>query len=291
MRIRYLSVAAALLVAGACGDSTEPRVPTAVEVDQQNVSLETGGTAHVTARVVDQHGRAFDTPPEGFAITWSSGDPATASVTDGAITGVWHGTTVVTASAGGLPSAEVNVNVGVRTITTQMGFSFSGDRTGSFSVQETFPGNAIDWGGNWAFTVHNTEYGDQDVMAQRRRGDGLVDFIWFWIEGQVTSTGTRQPYGGFMLFGYDSATETWENEYGVTSGSVTFNSVTSTQLAGTFTLNLEEEDTNAPLSVTGGTFDLALVPEQVVFGDPATASFDGAGAVEVPAAVRLRARR
>lgn len=284
MRIRYMSLAAAAaVVLAACGDSTEPRVPTSVAVDQQQVTLEEGESVVVVATVFDQDGRAYETPPEGFAITWSSSAPAIASVDLGEITGESMGSAVVTAQAGTLPPAEVQVTVESRTVTTQMGFAYSGHRSGSFSIEETFALAEIDWLGSWALTLRNLEFGDQDLMGQRRRGDGLLDFIWFWMEGHVTGTGTREAYGGFLLLGYDPNDETVEASYEVITGPVTFTSVTNAQLAGTFTLSLEEDETGAELDITGGTFDVPLVTEEFVFGDPA--AFDGAGSVMLPGTI------
>lgn len=290
---KCLTVVAAVLLLGAC-DSTEPRVPTAVEVDQQTVSIESSDTLTIEAVIVDQSGRPYLQMPTGFQITWSSSNASIVSVSNGRIRGERPGEAIITARAGDLEPAEIHVTVAVRTVTSEISFQFSGHRNGTFAVDTTFRLDAIDWDGNWGFTWHDTEFDDQDVLGQRLRSDGKVDFLWFWSDQAVTGTGAREAYGGVFLFGYDVELDTVEGFY-EGSGTVNFTSVTPRQLGGTFSLGMGEVDedgefTGAVLDITSGTFSVPLVTIAEIDGDIAG---DGtAGRVEVPERLRqLRAAR
>jgi hypothetical protein len=282
MRTKTAVLAATVALMVAC-DTTEPRVPTSVEVDQQTVAMEVGETVTVVATVLDQHGRAYDTPPAGFEIAWTTTQAGVATVTDGEIRGVGSGTATIRASAGALPPAEIQVSVQARTATAQIAFSYSGHRTGTFSVVSTFRLDNVPWNDDWALTVFNLEYEDQDIIAQRRRTDGLYDFIWFWVDGQVTTPGTRLVDAGILMLGFDPATDAAEAVYFVASGSVNFTTATPLTLAGTFTLAMVEEETTEALNVTGGAFDLPVAADADVFGDPV--SVDGVAARRVPSAL------
>lgn len=108
---RYVGVAAATMLLNACSEATQPRVPTSVQVDRTSVQLEQGESVTVTATLLDQHGSAYTTPPPGYAITWASSAPSVASVNGGVITGESPGNAVVTATAGSLAAARIEVQV------------------------------------------------------------------------------------------------------------------------------------------------------------------------------------
>jgi hypothetical protein len=265
MKRMKLVTMAALAVVVAC-DTTEPRVPTSVEVDRQTVTLQMDETVQVHATVLDQHGRAFDPAPQGFEVTWASTRPDVAAVTNGEIRGVAPGTATIRAAAGTLPPAEILVtvepgrltisagtfNVPIltqaeweenattgRNVTSQLSFSYQGHRTGTVAISSTFMTDAIPWGGDWAVSIYDADWDDQDILAQRRRADGRFDFLWFWVDGRVTAPGTRSPDSGIFFVGYNVETDTAEGIYMVTGGSVSFASASATQLAGTFSLELE----------------------------------------------------
>jgi hypothetical protein len=107
--IAAATLAATVLIA--CSDGTQPRVPSSVQVSQTSVRMEDGESVTVTASLLDQNGSAFASPVEGFAISWSSSAPAIASVNQGVITGETPGQAIVTAKAGSLPGANINVQV------------------------------------------------------------------------------------------------------------------------------------------------------------------------------------
>lgn len=81
---------------------TANRLPS-ISVDINNVTLNTGETAAITATVTNQ--LLDDTP-----VTWRTADPAIATVEDGVITGVGGGTTTVFACLGNL-TQEISVTV------------------------------------------------------------------------------------------------------------------------------------------------------------------------------------
>lgn len=288
---KYLVLAVALALFGAC-DSTEPRVPAGVQVDPQSLTLVVGDTVPIQAVVVDEAGRPFDTPPEGFGITWTSTNPGVAPVTDGEVAARASGQTTVRATAGTLPPAEVGVQVTARALNASLSVTFTGHQSGNLTIDESFDFDSLDWDSNFAFTYFETEFEDQDIIAQQARPGGLVDFVWFWIADEVLDTGTQEVYGGVFLYGYDPDAETAEALYEILSGSATFTTATGARLAGTFELAAEEEDLGAPLTFANGSFDLPLVTEDEAFG-PATAaaSMDG-GMIQLPRVLReLRQER
>jgi hypothetical protein len=261
---KILPVAAAVALLGAC-DSTEPRVPTALQVDQQAVNLLVGETVTVEAVLVDQHGRAYDIPPAGFEITWSSADPDVATVQNGEITGVGSGQTTVRAAAGTLPPAEIRVEVegslniaggtfdlpiltgeevGDEVVTARIAFTYSGHRAGTFRVDNTFAVGDISANDSYGYTFANHEYNDQDFIAWQRRDDGLLDYIEFYVDGVITGTGAATVYLGFFLIGYDVAADTMEQFYLLEAdpGMMNITTATDARLAGTFTLTMDADD-------------------------------------------------
>lgn len=273
MRIRHLSLAAAVVVLGACGDSTEPRVPTAVEVDPAVVNLDVGETVAVTAVVVDQNGRAYDVPPDGFAVSWSSQNTDVATVQNGQITGVGVGQTVVRATAGALPPADIEVDVegtinitgsfnlpllfeddpDEMVVTAQVAFSYSGHRSGSLAVDNTFSLGEISSQDSYAFTFHNAEFDDQDFVAWQRRPDGLLDYMEFYVDGPITATGTATVYFGFILLGYDATEDTAHDFYLLEAipGTVNITALTADGLAGTVDLSMDVEPLSDGISADG----------------------------------------
>jgi hypothetical protein len=254
---RLASIAVALaVVLGACGDTTEPRVPTSLQVSTQSVTMEVGDTVRINAHIADQHGNAFDTPPAGHTIAWSSSNNNVVTVSGGLLTAVGMGSAVVTASAGALTPREINVQVTGPAMPMQLSFSYSGHRSGTFSVTAT----AFDPEGSFALSFYDTDYVSQDVLAQRRRTTSVYDFFHFWVDGNpITTTGTRDISDGYFILGFNVNTESWDAVYQVVSGSVNFTTVTSERMVGTFSVVMEEMDTGATLNVTSGTFDVPNV--------------------------------
>lgn len=270
---RILPIGAAVALLAACEQSTEPRVPTELQVDRVSVSLQVGDTVTVEAFVVDQDGRAFDVPPAGFEVAWTSQDLSVATVENGLIRGIGTGQTTVRATAGTLTPANIDVQIqGNLAITggtfdlpilfdddpdelvvsAQIGFSYSGHRSGTFSVDETFAVGDISGDGSYAYTYYNSEFDDQDFIAWERRADGLLDYMEFYVDGAITSTGTSQVYLGFLLLGFDVEADTAENFYLLEAepGTVTVTAVSEESLAGTFTLAMEIEDLDAAVVAT-----------------------------------------
>jgi hypothetical protein len=100
-----------LIAVVACSETTQPRVPTSIQVSQTSVRMEEGESTAVTATLLDQNGNPFTGPVDGFAIIWSSSAPATASVDQGVITGETPGIAIVTVKAGPLPGAGIDVRI------------------------------------------------------------------------------------------------------------------------------------------------------------------------------------
>jgi hypothetical protein len=63
----------------------------------------------------------------------------------------------------------------------QLSFTYSGDRDGAFTVAATR--RLDDLRDNVAISFYDTDVGSHDILAERLRGDGRYDLIWFWFEG------------------------------------------------------------------------------------------------------------
>jgi hypothetical protein len=236
-----------------------------VEVEPDSLTVGVGQTATAEAVVVDQDGRAYTSPPEGFAITWSSSDESIAIVQDGVIEGVAGGYVTITARAGDLPPADILVHVegtlhvtgGVfdlpivqsedeasRVVSAEMRFSYSGHIDGTFALNETFALRDVSPEGSYAWTFYNTEYNDQDFVAWQYRQDGRLDYTEFYVDGGVDAPGTYPVYQAFFMRGLDVLANTLQAYYrldslrGEAPGTLTVTEVDG-QLVGTFSMDLE----------------------------------------------------
>lgn len=278
---RILTTAAvALLALTACGDSTEPRVPTTLELDRLTLQLHVNETRTVTARIVDQHGNAFQQIPEGFQVQWSSDDESIAQVSGGDVLGVAVGSTVVTAQAGELAPVEVLIEVTSSTLElhSELSFDYAGGESGVFEIDAEFVFSAQTGpeGPEWALAFYDTGFGSQDIVAERERDDGRFDLIWFWVEGDpITEPDLVEMDDGLFLFG---VSDTWlevnqnsfvEAIYFLEDGAVTFTAVTEDRMSGEFALDMED-DQGVSVEVTSGVFDLPSLEIGAV-GAPAAA--------------------
>lgn len=267
MRLQRIPLIALLLLLPlACGDSTEPRVPTEIVLDRQALSLERGDTAHVAAEVRDADGNVFATLPEGMTLSWETSDPGIATIDDNVVTATGPGTASLTARAGDL-TATLSVEVPSR-FTGDLAFGYAGDRSGSFSVSSTF---GVDQGfpdqNEWAFSIYDTDFDDQDLIGFRTDGT-TYDLLYLWVDRRVTSTGPRQA-DGVIVFGQDfEDDQEYDALYVVTGGEVDFSRADPYRLAGTFELAMNHEETGAALNLTGGTFDVPIMTD-ADFGGPA----------------------
>jgi hypothetical protein len=275
------SVAILPLLLIAC-DATLPRVPTALDVHPPSLAIAVNDTASLTALVVDPHGDPFIPTPEEHAIRWVSSAPEIASVSDGTVVGESPGQVVITVTAGNLPPVQVPVLVEAREVIAQLVFDYDGDRTGTFSVSESFRLDGTPE--QWAYTIHDFDDNAQDVLGARSRDDGLFDLIHFRVEGWITSARSHAISEGAMTFGWDGS-DAWEGRYALVFGNVSFTEVTEERLVGTFRMNLEEEATKALLTVSGGTFDLPIVHERDFVSEGAPGFIASAHRAGGPAAI------
>src|ERR1700741_373130 len=108
-------LAAVLLVLGCRDSATNPsprneRIPTALRISSPSLSLNDADTARLTVTVLDQKLEPFSSPPPGLVISWSSSNPAVASVSGGLVTANRRGSASIVVSAGQLAdSAAVAV--------------------------------------------------------------------------------------------------------------------------------------------------------------------------------------
>jgi probable HAF family extracellular repeat protein len=114
-RERWLALATllALAVAG-CGDGPSDlgsSRPESIRLNMHAVRLTAGEDTTVVATLHDRYGYEIITPPSGFQVTWSTSDPDVATVDGGLVRAVGAGQAVVTAAAGSLAPAAVDVQV------------------------------------------------------------------------------------------------------------------------------------------------------------------------------------
>ncbi len=270
---KYVAFAASLALVGAC-DSTDPRVPSAVEVEVESLSLLVGETVTIQARIVDQRGRAYESPPDGLGITWTSSDEGVATVQAGQVVGVGSGEATIQAAAGSLAPAEIQVEVvgsldvvgsfdlpviraddpDGREVHAEISFTYSGHRAGTFAVDEMFAVDELTAADSWAYTFFNPDWDDQDFVALQWRDDGLIDYIEFYVEGAVEAAGQFTVYLGFLVLGFDPATNIAEVDYilELTPGVMTVSSATEGQLAGTFQFTMEVDRLDTPAAAADG---------------------------------------
>jgi hypothetical protein len=283
-----LVLTAAALLLTACGDSTEPRIPAALELEHEAVEVEVNDSTLVNVVVLDQFGREFVAPPSGFQIDWHVQDPAVARVTDGYIVGLRTGSTTVAASAAGITPVEVGVDVVPTQFTGQLSFDYAGHASGSFEVSSDF---SLDpergpTTGEWVVAFHDPDFGSHDVLAVRTREDGSVDLAWFWVTGEVTAAGTHDVDSGVLVLGFVEALNAAEGSYEVVGGSVDFTAVSSARMAGSFVLTLRDAAGNV-LEATNGVFDAPVVPASSILASSAP-GVDAAVPVPAAAASLLR---
>ena len=93
-RTRWALVGATLLLA-ACG-ILSPRSPASIRLSSPGAELALGESVVLSAQVLDEDGAVM----EGVAVTWSSSQPAVASVAGGLVVGRSPGAAQITASVG-----------------------------------------------------------------------------------------------------------------------------------------------------------------------------------------------
>jgi hypothetical protein len=283
-----LVLAAAALLLSACGDSTEPRIPSVLELEHEAVSVEVNDSTLINVIVLDQFGRVFVAPPPGFEIDWHVQDATVARVTDGYIVGLRTGSTTVTASAAGIMPVEVMVDVVASQLTGQLSFDYAGHASGNFEVSSDF---SLDpergpTTGEWVVTFHDPDFGSHDVLAVRTRPNGSVDLAWFWVTGEVTAAGIHDVDSGMLVLGFVEALNAAEGSYEVVGGSVEFTAVSSARMGGTFVLTLTDAAGNV-LEATNGVFDAPAIPASSILASSAP-GVDAAVPVPAAAASLLR---
>lgn len=130
---KIVPVAAALLIAAGCSDSTDPSVPTTVVVAPTSISMDAlGATQVVRAAVSDQKGKAMGKAE----ITWSSSTPAVTVLGAGGdsavVTSASNGVAAVTARAGDATGA---VEVRVAQLPTRMDKAGGDTQTGAAGTE------------------------------------------------------------------------------------------------------------------------------------------------------------
>jgi hypothetical protein len=273
VRPRSLPALTLAVLISACGDTTQPLVPSDLQLSHQTVQLDHGEQVTVTATLVDQHGNAFTTPPQDFTINWSSSTPDVASVADGVIVARAPGTAVITARSGSLPERRVEVQV---TTSMQIGFSYTGEREGSFSISRTLVD--LEDPEEVAVSYYDSEHGMQTIVAMRFRSDARIDMLLIAVDGRVQAPGAMSIGMGqaFLFLGlpFFGSEMDAEGMYASAGGTLSVSQASATRIAGTFSMNMVNVETMSALNVTGGTFNLPVFEEDVL---------DDMGAAAAPA--------
>lgn len=156
-------------------------------------------------------------------------------------------------------------------------FDASGDVTGGFGARGAYPGPAEAGTRSWSFAADYASVFQSPVplyglSASAHTGGSRSNVFSLSLEdpraGQTYTCDAPAVASGACAFlgalglGNDWSTNAdppLEREYEVVSGSVTVREV-GTRLRGTFTLQVEEVDSGAGASLTGGTFDVPILP-------------------------------
>jgi hypothetical protein len=291
MRNHALYLTAAALLLGACGDSTEPRVPTALELEFGTLDVEVTDSILLTVLVLDQFGAAYATLPPGLDVTWAVQDPAVARVEDGRVVGLQSGSTVVTATAAGLAPAQAAVQVTPNEFTGQLAFEYAGHASGSLDVTTGFSLDPLQGPttGAWVVAFHDPDFNSHDVLVHTTRPDGSIDLAWFWVTAEVTEPGIREADSGLLVLGFVPELNAAEGTYELIAGIVDFTEVSDARLAGVFTLTFADAAGNI-VEVTNGAFDAPQVPASAVLDNDAPAAVDGGMAGDAAGAALLPRR-
>lgn len=248
----------------------------AVRVSPPTATLPAGQTVQLSATVLD----ARDAQLAGRQVAWSSADPAIAEVSGtGLVSARSAGTVRITASSEGVSgSAEVTVSEPPPPppSPSALGFSFSGDRSGTYSVTGEVPLDASrrPQYGTWAAALPQDTVNLQ--VAAARAGTGRLADVFLIVLHRVSAPGTytlsascteSTPTScarGLLAFGYnwDSRNPPPEAQYDLAAGTITVTSVSADRVRGTFEVSGPRVSTagGATISLTSGSFDVAVVP-------------------------------
>lgn len=247
-----------------------------LELDQASISIQVQETVQLSVRVLDEQGNPIADVPDGW-IEWLSSNNAVVEVENGTVLGIRPGVAVVGVRAGNLLPVQVVVEVEPRPLSGRLSFQYDGSQTGSFEVDSEFildPEEGPippDWVATFFFSTNES----QDIVAEAVRDDGLIDILWLWVNGPVAAEVTLPLDGAYVILGSDGETE--EARYGpMVNGVITFTSLTSDRMEGTFQFRVEDEASNS-LEVHSGVFDAPWVTEAEIFTVPR-----GEGASGVP---------
>jgi hypothetical protein len=252
MSLRTLAplVLGGVLLAAACNGTTEPAVPTALEIDPPTLTLVEGDTATLDYRVLDQQGRAMTELPPGFTVTWSADDESVVLVSDGRVTAVGGGgETVVRATAQGVDPGAATVTVEARVFEGTASVDYSGEVNGRFEVSSTFRFDG-DWPetADWVFAYYDEDEEDHVVIAFDAQdatgnvGDMLILFLageltpgrvidWDWAACDAGDAAACEGFGFLDLnVALDGSTTGEEAEYDLDEGTFEFAAATSDEI-------------------------------------------------------------
>jgi hypothetical protein len=135
-------------------------------------------------------------------------------------------------------------------VRAQLSFTYSGHRSGSFSLDNTFAVGDMSLDDSFGYVSYNPDWNDQDFYAWQRQEDGRIDYIELWVDGAITAPGAATVYFGFLILGWDPVTDSEEAVYVLDGapGAMHVSTATEARLAGTFELQGQSEETAAALA-------------------------------------------
>lgn len=270
----------------ACDGSTEPPVPTTIRLEPAAVELEWGGSAEVTAEILDQHGRRIEDWPQGFDLDWAIDDASIAVLDEGIRTSSIRsrlmngGGIILTVTAAGIPPAQAAITAlsAPDTIAGELGFRYEGNRAGTFAVEGEWPFDHeapqivyspeyLRGQGAWTVSYHNPAANYQTITARHLRTDGWEDRFAIQISGRIVQPGTYDVTAVSLYLGWRMDPHLGDissARYTQGSGSVTITSAGPDHVAGTFHLTLidRSEDPWVEVETEEGQFQAPLLMDR-----------------------------
>ncbi|HVF41137.1 MAG TPA: hypothetical protein VM939_14640 [Gemmatimonadaceae bacterium] len=160
------------------------RVPSRLELNTQNVSLEAGEATILRATVFDQDGRPFQIPPANVAIAWTTSDPQIVVVEAGVVTALSAGVATVTAISAGVRAASALVVVNARPTPpsgkaqSTIEFRYGKETFRVATLIDTGPAKLL--AAEWAAATVDKYANSWRLVAVRPRADGLLDVFEIW---------------------------------------------------------------------------------------------------------------
>lgn len=293
LHARAIPLALLLLLPLGCSDGTEPApVPSSLQLSETSVSVADGESTRLTATVLDQKGQPLPSLPAGTAVSWSSADPAIASVTGGFVTGNRPGSTEVRAEVG---TATATATVRVTQVPTRLERSGGDDQQAPAGepLGDSLEVRVVDRHGSgvpnvsvsWQIT---TGTGSVVAGAQTSNAAGVVRAFWRLggQPGRQQVTASAAGLGSPVVFSATAAAISEEDAPFITTVSpgTLLPGATATIVGG----NFGSVATDVEVRIAGvATQVTAVSPQQLTVRVPSRASLPCTPSTQAEVAVTL----